>query len=308
MATDNPQAADPAPNEPSPADARQPWQQSALGRPLDAELQRTLQNLVRSSAVENTEVMRRALQNLTRSNALARNEAMKRMAASLTRPNALARSEAMKRMAESLTRLQPTSAERPLRGLVGGLITPQMPHPMIPANETRRLPARRPQPSPAWREAGVQFKRRIFGLLIQVDASLIVRLDGAWERISRGGPHSTAQAAHSAVEFVDWCLRTVAPDEIALNWHSETGRSSDELHQGRPTRALRMRYLLRHRDPDGALATEYVRHCLSALKLLQAARHSEHARRNEVAALILSIESVLAFLLLDEDSNTGTTG
>ncbi len=93
-----------------------------------------------------------------------------------------------------------------------------------------------------------------------------------------------------------------APTEEVLAWHLATSRSSSELHNGRPTRALRMRYLLRDRDPDGVTATTFIRHGLDVLNLLQGMKHSDKsAKASVLGVLIVSIENLLGFLLAAEE-------
>lgn len=195
---------------------------------------------------------------------------------------------------------------RPLHRFVAQLQARQAPILRQPAAMLRSLPATPPggtspttalAPVQPWRETAVVLRRRMFTLLIKLDPGLMVRLEGAWERVVRGGPHSSSQAAHSAVELVDWCLRSGAPDTDTLAWHTEQHRPADEIANGRPTRPLRMRYILRERDPDGAIASAYVRHAQEVIEHLQEIKHTEAgASPRELAALVMSIENVLIFL------------
>ena len=156
-------------------------------------------------------------------------------------------------------------------------------------------------PVQPWRETAVVLRRRMFTLLIKLDPGLMVRLEGAWERVVRGGPHSSSQAAHSAVELVERRLWSGAPDTDTLAWHTEQHRPADEIANGRPTRPLRMRYILRERDPDGAIASAYVRHAQEVIEHLQ--RSSTRKPELHLAssrALVMSIENVLIFLFLAE--------
>jgi hypothetical protein len=62
-----------------------------------------------------------------------------------------------------------------------------------------------------------------------------------------------------------------------------------------------MRFLLRERDPDGELASEYVRHGVCVLNLLQGIKHTrEDLDLRQIASLILSVETLFAFLLAGE--------
>ncbi len=163
---------------------------------------------------------------------------------------------------------------------------PGLPEPKWPS------PTERP-----WRDAAIAVRRHAILLLTKRDQSLIDRLDGAWERVTRGGPHSASQAAHSMIELADWYFRSAAPDDGVIEWHANERRPQGELSNGNPTRPLRMRYILRERDPDGPVASTYVRHAQEALNNLQKIKHAGECGDNrELVALIMSVENVLIFL------------
>lgn len=71
---------------------------------------------------------------------------------------------------------------------------------------------------------------------------------GACERIRNGGSDAASQAVHSHVELIDQLMKDSAPRDEVLVWHAEAELSEKELHQGKPTRALRPRYITRHRE------------------------------------------------------------
>jgi hypothetical protein len=79
--------------------------------------------------------------------------------------------------------------------------------------------------------------------LAAVHPDLPNRIDGAWERIRGGGADAAGQAANSLMEAVDWTLRLLAPDDDVLAWHASENRPDSELHMGKPTRPLRLRYV-----------------------------------------------------------------
>ena len=134
--------------------------------------------------------------------------------------------------------------------------------------------------------------------LKELGADPIQRIDGAWERINRPGPDAASQAAHSLVEFVDWTLRLAAPDTTVLAWHAETQRPSNELRNGRPDRALKIRYLMRNR-PNEAESTEMqIRSLTGIMACLQKQKHSPGDKeRRAVERLIPTVESVIYFVL-----------
>lgn len=134
--------------------------------------------------------------------------------------------------------------------------------------------------------------------LSRLDPRLVNRLDGAWERAGRHGPDAVSQAANSLVELLDWTLRLAAPDARVLAWHSEEGRPGNELRNGRPTRALRVWYIVRER-PDAPAAEMYVKGIGELMNLLQGHKHGGGAQQlAALARLVPTVEAYLSFLLL----------
>lgn len=140
--------------------------------------------------------------------------------------------------------------------------------------------------------------KRLRDELRRLNPRLVDRLDGAWERVGRQGPDATSQAANSLVELIDWTLRLAAPDAAVLSWHAAESRPGDELNQGRPTRALRIRFVVRAR-PDALAAEMYVSSLRELMKLLQAHKHAAGEQQlAAVARLVPTVEAFLSFLLL----------
>lgn len=138
--------------------------------------------------------------------------------------------------------------------------------------------------------------REALGLL---DRGLPSRLDGAWERLSHPGPHAASQAAHSMMEAIDWALRLAAPNDDVLAWHSTTQRPQDELHNGKPTRTLRTRYLLRDRPDEAKAAEMHIKSLAALATIIQNAKHGlEGASPAAVRMLIPTVEGFLIFVLL----------
>ena len=123
------------------------------------------------------------------------------------------------------------------------------------------------------------------------------RLDGAWERVATSGPDAASQAAHSLMELVDWSLRIAAPTDEVLEWHRREGRPGEELNEGRPTRALRAKFILRDRPEDRTAARLYLRSLSDLIELVQSLKHElEPADPVAVARLIPTVEGLLIFL------------
>jgi len=139
---------------------------------------------------------------------------------------------------------------------------------------------------------------RLRAALGDLDPRLVQRLDGAWERVSRDGPDAASQAASSLVELIDWTLRRAGPEKDVLAWHAGAARSPSELDDGRPTRGLRVRFIVRER-PDAAAADFYARAIGDVLRLLQGHKHGSGAQHlAALARLVPTVEAYLAFLLL----------
>lgn len=109
-----------------------------------------------------------------------------------------------------------------------------------------------------WETAPGEIRELMLARLDAIDPRLVPKLDGAWDRVKSPGPDGLSQCATSAIELIDWFLRAAAPEDEVLKWHGSGGCAEKELHEGRPTRGLRIRFALRDRQPDGPLADAYV--------------------------------------------------
>jgi hypothetical protein len=165
-------------------------------------------------------------------------------------------------------------------------------------------------PGKAWLTAPAETRDELLLRLRELDAALPAKLHGAWDRTSRPGPSAASQAAGTLVELIDWSLRLAAPDQAVLEWHASENRSAAELHEGGPTRGLRVRFLLRYRGADGVAADTYTKHLAEILKLLQGGKHRlEDEDLTIIRCTIPSVEGLLSFVLLagttsvDVDSN-----
>jgi hypothetical protein len=133
----------------------------------------------------------------------------------------------------------------------------------------------------------------------ELSDDLPARLDGAWERVSTAGPDAASQAAHSLMELLDWTLRIAAPDEDVLTWHRAEGRPADELHNDKPTRVLRAKYLLRQRPDEAKAARLYLRAINDLVAVIQSLKHQAGNKDvDAVARLIPTVEGLLIFVLL----------
>ncbi|MEY2421777.1 MAG: hypothetical protein QOI95_1844 [Acidimicrobiaceae bacterium] len=145
-------------------------------------------------------------------------------------------------------------------------------------------------------EASAEVRER----LAEVHPSLSERLDGAWERISNGGADAASQAANSLMETVDWTLRTLAPNEEVLAWHASEKRSIKELHEGKPNRALRIRYVVRAQPEKNSALDLYLKALRELVCAVQAPKHAiELHSPRALVPIALSVEGLLHLLLVD---------
>jgi len=98
------------------------------------------------------------------------------------------------------------------------------------------------------------------------------------------------------MELLDWTLRCLSPDGETLAWHAENNRSPSELHDGRPTRALRMAYAVRE-QPEKRAAAELYRKTIQ--ELAGVIQGSKHSTEKVLACVALTVEGVISFLLVD---------
>lgn len=143
------------------------------------------------------------------------------------------------------------------------------------------------------------YGERLRDRLGELDPNLPTRLDGAWERVSRVGPDAASQAAHSLMELLDWTLRIAAPDADVLSWHASEGRPASDLNDGAPTRALRLRWLLRDRPQEAKAIGLHLRALSDLVGVVQSYKHNAgHTDVAAVARLIPTVEGLLIFVLL----------
>lgn len=144
--------------------------------------------------------------------------------------------------------------------------------------------------------ASADLRRR----LEEIDPQLCEKLDGAWERIHNGGRDATSQAANSLMEVVDWTLRILAPDNLVVAWHISDRRPAQELHDGRPTRSLRVRYAVRQHPEKSSALVLYLKTAQELAGTLQGTKHSLAKNGQQVLVPVaMLVEGLLHFVLID---------
>src|SRR5262249_36948604 len=119
-----------------------------------------------------------------------------------------------------------------------------------------------------------------------------LHLNGAWHTLVSDGPAAASQAAHSGVEVLDWTLRELAPEAEVLAWRQGVGVRKDDLDaKGKPTRALKTRYIVRNYGLDSDGVAMVVGAVTSVMGELQKEKHwtdptqAVHAVRRGLLAL-----------------------
>lgn len=151
-----------------------------------------------------------------------------------------------------------------------------------------------------WEEAPRELRERMRERLSEIDPALVRKLDGVWERVSTPGPDAASQASNSLIELIDWFLRLAAPEADVLAWHATNQRAASELtDDGRPTRGLRVSYVLVAEQRDPKAVRRFTGGLADILGFLQGAKHG--IEFDDVAAIrrvIPAVEALLTYILL----------
>lgn len=136
--------------------------------------------------------------------------------------------------------------------------------------------------------------------LREIHPNLSQRLDGAWERINGGGADAASQAANSLIELIDQTLRILAPDGDVLAWYAAGNRAMRDLNAGRPTRTIRMEFVVRNHPEKKSSLDLYVKATRELVDAIQSSKHALGLTDEKVLApLALTVEALLHFLLVD---------
>lgn len=154
-----------------------------------------------------------------------------------------------------------------------------------------------------WLSGPGQTRAELFDRLRELDTLVPDLLHGAWDDVVRAGPAATVKVATCAVEALERTLRALAPDEHVLAWGAGqtepwTGLDSN----GRPTYALRVRFVLRERKGDRGLVLSQVDAIVGQVpelrSRLQAGKHASSGSLSALRAHRVSVEAVLMQLTL----------
>jgi hypothetical protein len=152
---------------------------------------------------------------------------------------------------------------------------------------------------PTWEQAPGDMRARLRARLAELDSALVRKLDGVRERLAKPGPDAAAQAATSLIEVIDWALRIAAHEEQVLRWHAKGNRPASELQQGKPTRRLKVNYVLLTRDRDPESGEHFTSGLLRSLRWLEGAKHGlDFDDIAAVECMAIAVEGYLAYVLL----------
>ncbi len=152
-----------------------------------------------------------------------------------------------------------------------------------------------------WTDGPTQVREQLRARLAAIDPKVLTKWDGAWERLWAPGPDAASQAAGSVVELIDWTLRRAAPDKVVLRWHSDGKRPVHELDdKGRPTRGLRIKYLMASRNPRLVKAASHLSEgTIALLAEMQGGKHGlEFDDLEAVKFTLYAVEGALGLIFL----------
>jgi hypothetical protein len=139
---------------------------------------------------------------------------------------------------------------------------------------------------------------RVESLLERVKPGLLTIYRGAAHAIVSAGPDSTRQMASSLRELLMHLLRELAPDTTLKNW-VET--RPEDFHEGKPKRALRVRYILRQLKGTAyeGFVDDDIQRTVELIDLLTGDTHALARPLSQVGQRIVlrRAEGVLAVLL-----------
>ena len=156
-----------------------------------------------------------------------------------------------------------------------------------------------------WRAERLLVADELYAVLHRLDPKVPDLLDAALDDIARRRPAAVEKIANCVVEVLDRTLRSAAPDEAVREWHARTGRPTSEWEgRDRPPYALRVKFLADQLGDERAVV-EAQADAFAVLHRrvrarLQSVKHASRGNVAAVRALLVSGESLLIALLLDD--------
>ena len=128
-------------------------------------------------------------------------------------------------------------------------------------------------------------------------------LRGAWDDVHRQGPAAVSKICNCIVEVLDRILRAAAPDTDVRRWFEQAKRPPNEwdASRTRPTRTLRIRYILHTRPVAGNVGQANIDALIALNKTVmadaQSAKHADTATVARARSLLVAAEALLSMLL-----------
>lgn len=132
--------------------------------------------------------------------------------------------------------------------------------------------------------------RELKKLLFKINPDLDRKREGAWECIFSSNKDKCSQSANSMINFLEWTLRELAPEETVRNYFNM--KKEDKI-----TREKRLKYTLRS-NQDSNIINFYIKNFLDIHKFLNKAKHSlEFNEENLLESNFYMIEGIILFLI-----------
>ena len=159
-----------------------------------------------------------------------------------------------------------------------------------------------------WTLGRIGWQDQMFEAVGRMDPQVPDLLRGAWDDVHRKGPAAVSKISNCIVEAVDRSLRAAAPDAEVRTWFDQTNLPATywDSDRKRPTRNLRIRFLLRESHGDDVQLAET--HCELVVELArslvnatQSTKHTGDAALGRVRSLLVTAEALLSILFCGED-------
>ncbi|MGI8647732.1 MAG: hypothetical protein ACR2JX_05835 [Mycobacteriales bacterium] len=150
----------------------------------------------------------------------------------------------------------------------------------------------------AWLDSDRKETLSLIPLLDSVAPNLSVKLIGAWHVVKNQTPDCISQAANSGIELLDHTLRSLASNQVVIEWQREIGLYSSELNEGKPTRKLKIRYIAHQRSLPPQSTLQAINAVSGVVKRLQKMKHESAINTAAIAHQeLVGVETLLLLLL-----------
>lgn len=152
------------------------------------------------------------------------------------------------------------------------------------------------------REVVEQRRATLLGRLRDLAPVSADHLLGAWEALTQPRHAATSTVSNHVVELIDQTLRALAPHDDVLAWLMTQPRRHGMVHDGRPTRPARVRYVMRNRPRlDTAVIDEQARAISRLTKDVQSKKHGDAAQLQVLTGYLIAVENAFTVILFQFD-------